>query len=112
MVILNYNCAVSSFVLYARNEVEEIGVFMLTVASVSLMMGLLLGQLLFGLFGDTMGRRSSFYFSAAVMLFGGVLSVFSGIIPLISTDDSTVVEFAAYRFVMGIGAGGKCQGGY
>ena len=37
----------------------------------------------------------------------GLSSVFSGIVPLISTDDSTVADFAAYKVVMELGAGGE-----
>jgi MFS family permease len=109
ILLLNYNCAVSSFVLYSRNQVLEISDYWFTAASASLMLGLLIGQLLFGVFGDTIGRRLSFLGSAAVMFFGGVLSVFSGLIPLVSGDTTTLIEFTVYRFIMGIGAGGKCM---
>lgn len=98
IILLNYNCGVTSYVLMIRNRIETIGVDSYTFATISLLLGLLLGQILFGIFGDTLGRRSSFFMASSLLVLGSVLSVFS--------SGSGVFEFSLFRFIVGLGAGG------
>jgi len=77
-----------------------------TVATLSMLMGLLFGQMLFGVFGDTLGRKRSYWGSSMTMFVGSVLSIFPGILPIWSGDKATLVQFSIFRFILGIGAGG------
>jgi len=72
------------------------------------MFGLLVGQILFGVFGDTLGRKRSFLGSSVTMFVGSVLSIFAGISQMASAsgDRATVIEFSVFRFILGVGAGG------
>lgn len=107
IILLNYNCACTSYVLYFISRVDSVDTAAYTLCTVSLMFGLLFGQILFGVFGDTLGRKRSFLGSSITMFIGSVLSIFSGIWPrMTSGDRATVIEFSISRFILGIGAGG------
>lgn len=103
VMLLNYNCGITSYVLMMRNRVNEIDVDYYTLATMSLLLGLLVGQILFGIFGDTLGRRSSFFGSSCLLLLGSILSVFAGYSIF---SGATMAEFCVFRFILGIGAGG------
>jgi MFS family permease len=106
IILLNYNCAATSYVLYMLQGDEDIDSSSYTFATLSLMLGLFFGQILFGLFGDTIGRKRSFLGSSILLLAGSVLSIFPGMIPVLSGNLATVVEFSIFRFILGVGAGG------
>jgi PHS family inorganic phosphate transporter-like MFS transporter len=89
--------------LHAR--IEDIESYEYLVATMSLIIGMLVGQIVFGLFGDTLGRRRSFFGSSIVMLIGSVLSIFSGM--LTNQSKTTIIEFSTTRFILGVGAGGS-----
>lgn len=104
MILLNYNCGVTSYVLYLINNTNTIESGSYVLASLSLMIGILFGQILFGIFGDTFGRKRSFQGSSLLLLLGSFSSIFSGI----SSDNNkaTIIEFSCFRFLLGLGAGG------
>ena len=106
IILLNYNCACTSYVLYLISRVDSVDTVAYAMCTVSLMFGLLVGQILFGVFGDTLGRKRSCLGSAITMFIGSVLSIFSGILHLTSGDKETVIEFSIFRFILGVGAGG------
>lgn len=103
IILLNYNCACTSYVLYLISRVVSVDTQGYTMCTLSLMLGLLFGQILFGVFGDTLGRKRSFLGSSLTMLVGSVLSIFSG---FTFTANGTLVEFSIFRFILGVGAGG------
>ena len=103
MILLNYNCGITSYVLYIINNVDSIGSGAYAFATLSLMLGLLIGQIIFGIFGDTFGRKRSFQGSALLLFLGSFLSIFSGIT---SSNRATIAEFSCFRFIVGLGAGG------
>jgi MFS family permease len=70
MILLNYNCGVTSYVLYLINNINSIGSGAYAFATLSLMVGLLFGQILFGIFGDTFGRKRSFQGSSSLLFLG------------------------------------------
>lgn len=76
------------------------------LASLSVMIGLFVGQVIFGIFGDFVGRSRSFFGSTFVMALGSILSIFTGRVPLFSSSLSPVLEFSTFRFIVGFGAGG------
>lgn len=107
IILLNYSCACTSYVLYFISRVDSVDTLAYTMCTVSLMLGLLFGQILFGVFGDTLGRKRSFLGSSITMFIGSVFSIFSGILPhMTAGDKATVIEFSIFRFVLGVGAGG------
>ena len=103
MILLNYNCGITSYVLYLINNIDSIGSGAYALATLSLMVGILFGQILFGIFGDTFGRKRSFQGSSLLLFLGSFLSIFSG---LTSNNTATVIEFSCFRFILGLGAGG------
>lgn len=106
IVIVNYNCAVTSYVLYIRNNVEYISSDNYVLATLSLLLGLFLGQLIFGIMGDILGRKASLVGSTMFLLAGAVLSLFTGLFPVFSTNTTFMAEFSSFRFLLGVGAGG------
>ena len=107
VILLNYDCGITSYVLMIRNRVETVGVEAYAWATSSLLFGLVIGQIIFGIFGDTVGRRYSFYGSVLFMLIGSVLSVFPGLFDEdLIWEDQTMIEFGLFRFILGVGAGG------
>ena len=107
IILLNYSCASTSYVLYLIARVDSVDTAAYTMCTLSLMLGLLFGQILFGVFGDTLGRKRSFLGSSITMFIGSFLSIFSGILPHMTTGDkATLIEFSIFRFILGVGAGG------
>jgi PHS family inorganic phosphate transporter-like MFS transporter len=104
MALLNYNCAITSYVLMLRDQFSAIDSVTYTLAAISILVGLVIGQLMFGMFGDVLGRRKSFFGSAILMLSGSILSIFSGYLFL--GTDWTMIEFSICRIILGVGAGG------
>lgn len=70
------------------------------------MIGLFVGQVVFGILGDYIGRRRTFVWSTVAMAVGSTLSIFSGSIPFVSSTITPLFEFGLFRFVVGLGAGG------
>ena len=96
IILLNYNCGVTSYVLMMRNRVDAIGVDSYTIATMSLLLGLLFGQILFGIFGDTLGRKFSFFGSSSLMLTGSILGIFPGLFPLLNGSEATMIVSQPY----------------
>lgn len=107
IILLNYNCAVTSYVLMIINKVEVLSENSKVWATASLLIGLVCGQFLFGVFGDLIGRRASFYGSSRLMLAGSILSIFPGIFNFLNGANALLIQFSFFRFILGIGAGGK-----
>ncbi len=104
VVLLNYNCAITSYImsLSATSHEQDLVVF----ATLSVLLGLFVGQIVFGLFGDLIGRKKSFVGSCVLMFVGGIASAFSGDISIVSGNVKPLLEFGIFRCVVGIGAGG------
>jgi MFS family permease len=74
-------------------------------ANTSILLGMIIGQLVFGVLSDAIGRLKTFNIAAGVMIMGGILSTLPGIVDF-SQGSSNTFEFGAMRFTFGIGAGG------
>ena len=106
VLILNYNIGVTSYVLYMIDRQELVGHDELAIATLGLVLGLSFGQLLFGIFGDIMGRRKSFSLCSSLMIIGGFMSIFSGHFHIFHGKSCKLKEFAIFRTIIGVGAGG------
>ncbi|KAL2895243.1 putative inorganic phosphate transporter 1-9 [Bienertia sinuspersici] len=65
------------------------------------LLGTALGQLMFGLLGDKVGRRRVYGFAPAIMVFASFGCGFS-----ICRSRTCVLSLALFRFVLGVGIGG------
>jgi PHS family inorganic phosphate transporter-like MFS transporter len=73
-----------------------------TISSAALI-GSMIGQLLFGLLADHIGRKVGFIITLSLVVIGSILSTFSfqeGVITI-------SISLAAFRFLLGIGIGGE-----
>lgn len=74
------------------------------LASTSVLVGAILGQLTFGYVGDLLGRGIALQLTMALSILGAAASAFA--VPL-TDDKSTIFTFLAItRFVLGVGVGG------
>jgi MFS family permease len=102
IILLNYNIAITSYVLRISTGTDDtesdVTALSKSWASCSLVVGLLMGQLVFGVCSDlVMSRRVAFLACCVLMVLGTLL----GILP-----DITTLYFSVCRFVLGLGAGG------
>jgi MFS transporter, PHS family, inorganic phosphate transporter len=72
--------------------------------SLSLLVGILFGQLIFGVLGDRFGRRKLYGFELLILTVATVLMTIASKGALEST--SRIAWITAWRFLMGIGIGG------
>ncbi len=106
ILILNYNCALTSYKLYfAEAQFSTKNVETLSV-TLSVVLGLFVGQMVFGLIGDTLGRERAFCVCVSIMFLGSFFSIFVGSIPIVSGLTKPLFEFGVFRAVYGVGAGG------
>lgn len=66
--------------------------------------GAIIGQLVFGLFGDWIGRKWTFIATCVLIIFGAVLS---GCVQWEGGPCSLICQLAICRFFLGIGVGGE-----
>jgi MFS family permease len=103
-MVLNYNIALTSFIIYLMSDYESIDVSTLSLLNTSIFYGLILGEFVFGILGDGVGRSRAFQISASLMFIATILSAFSGVVEIYNYSIS--LQFASLRFLVGVGAGG------
>jgi MFS family permease len=110
ILILNYNCALTSYILCFGNTqflfAENVETWSSVFATLSVVFGLFIGQILFGFIGDTLGTQRTFSWFASIMFLGSFLSLFVGAIPVVSDMTKPLLEFSVFRVILGVGAGG------
>ena len=92
MIVLNYDCAITSYSLMIRNKNDP-----QRWVVISLLAGLLVGQITFGVFGGTLSRQRSFLCSCCILFVGTILCILPSV---------TETSFGVARFLLGVGAGG------
>ena len=102
IALLNYNCAITPYVLYLRNEeFFSASVSEQAFATLSVVIGIFFGQIFLGTLGDQIGRRKSFFLSLIFLLAGSLLS-------LLTSESSShslttpMVFFGISRFFVGL----------
>ncbi len=70
----------------------------------SALFGAIIGQLLFGMLADRLGRKRIYAITLTVMAVGSIGSAFSG--PVTALGLNTIVVLTLWRLVVGIGVGG------
>lgn len=114
IAVLNYNIASTSYVLYAIEQDQIINTVRYAAECASLPVGLLVGQLFFGIFTEVIGRRNVLQFCCFLLMLSSLLSIFAGLyIPGINLSSAgniyanqLALELSIFRFLLGIAAGG------
>lgn len=101
LATINYNLAVTSYVIYYLVLNENFNPAECAVVASTLLMGLLTGQIIFGVLGDVLGRKACFRACIFLMLKGAIISLFAGLL-----FHGLVTELTIMRTIMMIGAGG------
>eukprot|EP01041_Mallomonas_annulata_P007997 gene7997-16368_t len=106
VLIMNYNIGVTSYILLLISGSESISQHLLAFASLALIMGITIGQILFGFCGDTIGRKLSFKLCALTIFIGGCLCLSPSTSGKNEGKFKELQMFANFRLIMGIGLGG------
>lgn len=101
LATINYNLAVTSYVVYYLVLNEGINPVECAYVVSTLLMGLMVGQILFGVLGDVLGRKRCFWTCIFLMLKGSIISLFAGLLFI-----GLVTELTIMRTILMIGAGG------
>ena len=101
MATLNYNLALSSYVLFYLLSLEGVNSLSCAIMTSYLLVGLLSGQIIFGVIGDVLGREVSCRICIALMLIGSIFSLFAGLL-----FNDVVTEITVFRTALMVGAGG------
>jgi len=82
---------------------SNISPFAKTAVTTSMLVGCILGQVVFGLIGDWLGRKKTFHIACVFILLGGISSA----CVIWSVGHFTIIhQLAACHFLLGIGFGG------
>lgn len=105
MILLNFNCAVMSYMVYMqKGGYAEDDRTNYSSSTLCILIGILVGQIFFGVFGDIIGRRASFTVSSYIAIFASLCLAVASFY-----DDITSLSkfnFRLLRFAIGFGIGG------
>ena len=105
LIVINFNIGITSYVV---DILESEGTFsqgFIVWLYSSIILGVVAGQVFFGILSDSIGRSKSFKLSAILLVIGSATSVLAGLLT-VSVIFSTSVQLSCTRFVLGFGAGG------